>query len=383
VPNVVSVPAGDLDTAWIDICYDELMAADRIILWPDNDESCQKMIPRIAERLGKTKVRVVKSQYKDANEMLIKETALNGAEDAERALYVAVSDAEWFYDGSLVQLADVQETDLVWDGCTTGIAPLDQVLGRMFLGTLTLHAGSTKHGKSSALNQIMCQAAEQGSVVMTWPGEDEISKYRHNISIHLAGRDGIEARLSQRTNTEYAAIREPYKERITDFMRDRFIVLNQRSLTEEALLENMHLAFARHGCTTFGLDNLMKLVASKDAENVYVRQSRIVNMLSDFAKETKTAVHLAVHTGKQGLESEPPHRNAISGSKEIINLCDRCLIYWKIPEEVRHVYGNNESLIVVAADRVFGDEVQIPLRYHKLTKRYSASLEEHNFHYTL
>ena len=78
--NVVSVPCGDQDLEWISVCWKELEPLESITLWIDNDDAGQKVLPTIAERLGKHRVRVVRSKYKDANEFLVYRSREVGAE---------------------------------------------------------------------------------------------------------------------------------------------------------------------------------------------------------------------------------------------------------------------------------------------------------------
>lgn len=384
IQNVVSVPSGDQDVNWIDICYDALQSYSEVILWPDNDESCRKAIPKLAERLGKEKVRVVKCEFKDPNDMLVQLTAETDAESAEQAMFEAVSDAPYYFQGDLVQLADIRNPEIIWDGYTSGIEPLDKVLGRFFMGGLTVHAGSMKSGKSSAVNQITAMAAEQGGTIVVWSGEDTAADYKYKLSVHLAGFVGTEIRTSERTGTEFAAVKDSYRERINDFVRDKIIVLDRRmGMNEDVLLENFELAFKRYGCDTLIVDNLLKLVQGKDSENENFRQSRIINMLSDFAKEHNVHCHVCVHTNKTHDNSAPPDMNSISGTKNIGNLSDRCLIWFRVRPEYQHEWGNNEAVVVIAADRVFGREVTIPIRYHVDVKRFGSSPAEIGYEYSL
>jgi hypothetical protein len=142
------------------------------------------------------------------------------------------------------------------------------------------------------------------------------------------------------------------------------------------LIENFQLAFQRFGCDTFVVDNLMKIVAGKDSDNINFRQTQICNRLSDFAKSYRVTIHLVTHTNKTGLDTEPPTRKSVSGAKEIINLADRVLSWWRIPEAIKGQYGQNETLVSILADRVFGNEGSKAVRYDRLVKRYGQNVDE-------
>lgn len=384
VPNTVSVPCGDNDLEWINTCWDHLEGIDEFILWLDNDESGQNALAKIADRLGRERIRVVRTPFKDANEMLVLRSREVGIEAAEAELLEAVNNAEWVTSGDLVQLADVTESEQCFDGYTSAISELDKHLGGFFFKQLIVHTGSSKHGKSAAVNQIAAQAAAQGGVVCFWPGEDNIDDFKYKLYVHIAGAEGVAVKQSQRTGTQYAVLRDGLRPVIDRFVRDRFIILDKRSeMNEDVLLSNFLLAKRRYGCDTFIVDNLMKIVAGKDTDNINFRQARICNLLSDFAKENRVTVHLVTHTNKMGADTEPPTRNSISGAKEILNLADRVISWWRIPKERAHDYGNAETLCTILADRVFGAEREIPIRYYSLVKRYAYTAAELQMRYPI
>jgi hypothetical protein len=376
IPNAVSVPCGDEDLEWINICWDELQRYQEIYLWIDNDAAGQKALPRIAERLGIEKIKVIRTPYKDANEMLVMR-GREVADEVDAEMFNAVATAEWYFDGHLIQLADVKEAERCFDGYTSGIGPLDKALGGFFFTQLIAHTGDTKHGKSAGVNQIAAHAIAQGGTVCFWPGEDSTDDFKYKMYIHVAGFNGVEIKRSPRTGTEYASLIPGISQRIDEFMRDRLIVLDLRAgITEEILIDNFKLAFQRFGCDTFIVDNLMKIVAGKDSENINFRQARIVNALSDFAKTYRVTVHLVTHTNKTGSDTEPPTKKNVSGAKEIINLADRVIGWWRIPDEVKSKYGQMETLISVLAERVFGNEMSVAVRYDKTVRRYGSNVDE-------
>lgn len=374
--NVVSVPCGDSDLEWIGICYDQLQKFTEIYLWIDNDKSGLEALPRIAERLGKDRIKVVRTEYKDANEMLVFKAKEIGLEDAEKEVFNAVANADWYYEGDLIQLCDVEEKEQSFEGYLTNLPTIDKALGGFFFGELIVHTGDTKHGKSAVLNQLLSQSVIQGAKVCIWAGEDTLESFKYKLYTNIAGYEGSEIRTSTRTGTEYAYILPEWKAKIDDFIRDKVIMLNRRAGVDETnLLENFELAFKRFGCDVFAADNLMKLVAGKDSDNTNARQQKIVNEYSDFCKSFNVIGHLVTHTKKAGDPLSPPVRDNISGAKEIINLADRVTAVWRIPESVKHEYNNCETLFSVLADRVFGNEVSVPLRYDKQVRRCGENIE--------
>lgn len=372
IENVVSVPSGDTDLEWINVCYEQLKDLSEIYLWIDNDEAGMAALPKIAARLGERKIKIVTTPYKDANEMLVLEAKKNGIEAAEAAIYAAVHEAKWLYKGDVMQFADIPESDNNFNGYLTGLTILDENLGGSLFGRLTLHSGSNKAGKSTAINQIVATSIEQGAIVCVYAGEDEPSSYKYNMQVHVGGYEGSDVKTSK-AGAQYAEIKQDFKRKIDDWAFNRLFVITRRSnLNEDTIIENFRLAFERYGCDRFVVDNLMKLVASKDTNNLNFRQTQVINKLSDFAKETRSIVDVIVHTNKTDDETAPPKTSRdIAGAKEIVNLCDSAINWWRVPEDKKSEYGGSDSVCTILENRVFGIKKQANLIYDWRIRRFA------------
>lgn len=377
IENAVSVPSGDTDLEWINVCYERLKELKEIYLWIDNDESGRKVLPQIASRLGERKIKVINSPYKDANEMLVFEAKKHGQKEAEEKIFEAVQNASWYYKGDVMQFADIDDRGIDFNGKKTGVEILDKFLGGVLNGRLTLISGSNKSGKSTAINQITAKIIEQGGAACVYAGEDELRTYKYNMQVHLAGYEGTIIKKSP-TGADYAEIKPEYKAKINDWTFNRLFVIGRQSgLTEDTVIENFRLAFERFGCTFFVVDNLMKLVAGKDTNNLNFRQTQVVNKLSDFAKETGAHICLIVHTNKDDTETAPPKTSReISGAKEIVNLCDAAVNWWRVPDEMKKDYENCDAVVSILENRIFGIKASANLIFDWRIRRYAANLNE-------
>lgn len=372
--NVVSVPCGDSDLEWIGVCWDTLEKLESITLWIDNDDAGQKALPKIADRLGRHKIRVVKTKHKDANEMLAYRVREVGAEKAYEEIWEAVADAEWYWKGDIIEVSDVADVDQCFEGYLSGIKYLDEMLGGFYFHRLTVHMGDTKHGKTEAVTQLAMNAIAEGATVCVWTGEDSPQDFKYKVQVHLAGFEGTERRTSTRSGREYSFVLPDWKAKIDEYLRGKLFLLDRRSgVTEEVLIENFELAYKRFGCDVFVLDNLMKAVAAKETVNVNHRQTQVVNRYSDFVKQYRVHGHLVVHTNKAGDEMEPPSRKNVSGAKEIINLADNVLGWWRVPEEVKHNFQNANAWCGVLANRVHGDEGSVNLLYDPRVRKFTSN----------
>lgn len=373
VNNVVSVPGGDENTDWITHNWNDLERFKTIILWPDNDDSGRKSYPHIADRLGSERIRVVKTPYKDANQMLGTLLQEKSREEAEDAIYDAVMSAEWHISGDLIEVVDIPERELDFSGYLTGLPFLNRALHGFLKSQLTVHTGDSKAGKSTALTQIAAVAIQQGARVCAWSGEDDEYDYKYRMYIHIGGVAGTTLKTSQ-AGRQYAVLRPEWKDRIDAFLRGRSLLLNKRhGVTEDVLVDRFELAYKRNGCDVFIVDNLMKIVSGKDTNQVYFRQAQIINELSDFAKTYKVHVHIATHINKSGADTEPPTKNSVSGAKEITNLADNVVSWWRVPEEVKHQFAGAQTVCSVLANRIFGDEPRANLIYDWRIKRFGET----------
>ncbi len=121
----------------------------------------------------------------------------------------------------------------------------------------------------------------------------------------------------------------------------------------------------------------MKLVASKDTNNLNFRQTQIINKLSDFAKETRSIVDVVVHTNKADDEQEPPTSSReIAGAKEIVNLCDSAVNWWRVPEALKDKYGGADAVCTILENRVFGIKAQANLIFDWRIRRFAETQEQ-------
>lgn len=377
VPNAVSVPSGDEDLNWIDICWEEIQRYKTITLWTDNDESGRRVLPKIANRLGKKKIKFVSAPYKDANEMLLMLSREHGAETAQDAVFDAVAGAEWFWKGDLIQVADIGRKQVSYEGFLSGFNAIDKSLGGYLQGRATVHAGDSGHGKSTALGQSIISAIQQDGAVAVWSGEDDEFDFKLRLMIHFAGYQGTERRVNQRSGVEFSIVKDGYEQEFNKFVKDRLFLYNvRRGIDENSIFEQFDIAHHRYGCTVFAIDNLMKVVAAKDTNDKYQRQTNIVNLGCDFAKDTLTHLHYIAHTNKTGDPFEPPTKNSISGAKEITNLADNIIAWWRVPQKAKQNFNNADTLACILKNRVYGTESNHELIYDNRVNRFGEDAHE-------
>ena len=156
----------------------------------------------------------------------------------------------------VIDFSDIQDVDLDQiDGITTGIRPLDRYLMKLFQGTLNIITGINGAGKSSFINQIICQSLEQDKNVFLFSGELPNFQTKNWLNSVLAGQRHIEERHFQ--DATYYKVRPEAKREIDEFYRGRlYIYEDGRSNRMTDLLKTMEDSVRKYGTKLLILDNL-------------------------------------------------------------------------------------------------------------------------------
>lgn len=301
--------AGCLD--WIDIEFDELARFDEILLSWDMDEAGQKELPRIIERLGSDRCRIVCLPHKDANQCLMAKVpkeamaeAIRKAESADPKELVCASD---FAAKVIEEFYGEQRHEGVtfpWDKGSRAFA--------FRRGEVSLLAGVNGHGKSIMAGHLLLGALEQGERACVASMEFKPEKWL--------------ARLARQAT----ACIEPttkYIEDVHDWYQNRLWVLAATgSVSASRILEVFRYAARRYGIHWFVVDNLAKCGI---AEDDYNGQKRFVDELTDFARDFGVHVMLVLHMRKGESEDRPANKMDIKGTGAITDMADSVLLIWR------------------------------------------------------
>ena len=155
VRNVVSVPCGCSNLEWIDHCWEWLEKYQTVILCGDNDDPGRKMVRDVVRRLDESRCMIVESfpvrpdgkPCKDANEVLFFHDSKALLEMLEHASPVSVK--------GIIQLADVIPYDPTAIPRIKSMIPaLDEVIGGLAEGSMTVFTGKPGDGKSTLAGQL-------------------------------------------------------------------------------------------------------------------------------------------------------------------------------------------------------------------------------------
>ena len=330
--NVVSVPCGCSNLDWIDSCKSWLDNFSQFILFGDSDEPGMRMIANLTEELGKDRC-MIPPEYppiitngevgnricKDANEILFS----YGPEGLKSVL----DQCEEVPVEGILDLADVPRKD--WSSVPkvyTRIPGLDNMIGGLAEGTVTILSGKRGEGKSTISGEFMLNAIEQGYNVCMYSGELDSSEVREWIMLQATESKYIGALKDPATGQVYPTVSREVEERISDWMRGHFYLYDNtmiRNKSEtEAVLETFAVAARRYGAKMFVIDNLMSILRSPDEENK--AQARFTAEVKAFAMRYRAIVVMVCHPRKEKADTKFSN-DSVSGSSAITNLADTVL----------------------------------------------------------
>lgn len=280
-------------------------------------ETSKRKLLELTNRL-KTGIEVV-----DSNEII--KDFLNSFEEIEKNLN------EHKY---IVSLADVKNIDYhKREKVKSGIVDIDKKIGGFYMGEVSIWTGKTGQGKSTFVNQMVCESINQNYPVCLYSGELINSQLQNWINLQLAGEENIMKLIDEETGKINYGITKQLAKQIQDWYRDKLFIYNNEfelnSVNHASIVDIFKKAYQKYGCKVFVVDNLMSArFINKSKDDYYTQQSCFVGELVAFAKSNNVHVHIIAHpkkTNNENLESED-----ISGTMDIANRADNVFVISKI-----------------------------------------------------
>jgi twinkle protein len=332
--NVVSVPAGASNLTWIENCFEWLNNFSEIYIYGDNDDAGIKMIENIKNRLGGQKVREVKHNYKDANEVYLKD----GAEAIINDINEAFNEVPEGLSNISKVAYDYEESGIA-EGIATGFKGLDYELEYLRPEEVSVVFGRTGEGKSTVVSQIVCNSIEQKQPVFLYSGEMGDKKVKRWLYRQACGMSDKFINYITRYIGGIPKAKKEIKpevvKAINKWADNYFITLDKKSVSVRKEVENlfktMEIAIKKYGCKLVIIDNLMSAIAEGDGH--YFRQSNFMARCVEFANANGCHVMVVAHPNKTTDEGDALKKTSISGSGNIINMADLVIGVEKFTKE--------------------------------------------------
>ena len=363
--NVVSVPCGCNNLDWINLCWEYLEKFNQIILFGDSDEPGLEMISTLSKRLGEDRCMIPKEYpefiwndkdynriCKDANEILL----CYGPEYLKQI----VDSCEPAPIKGVLELSKIPFIDpTTVPRIMTRIPMLDNMIGGLGEGAVTVVSGKRGNGKSTIFGMMALNAIQQGETVCAYSGELSGYKFLEWIMLQATEQKYISYKTDVRSGKNICLVEPEIQKRIKDWIAGKFYLYDNSVVQDdkqtESILKVFEACARRYGCRLFLVDNLMSALCSPDEENK--AQARFTAQLKAFAVKYKAHVILAAHPRKEKADAQFTN-DSISGSSAISNLADVVLNIERAPKGIR-----------VTKNRDFGTTGFIPTAYDPTNRR--------------
>lgn len=318
--NVVSVPSGIKENAWIENSWAFIEKVEKFIIWSDSDQAGLDGAEEIRSRIGKDKVIVdYHEDCKDANDLLINQ--------GEEAVKEFIDDLLAERTEGLVNMGRRKRKGQSNISFYTGFNEIDRHFKKFKGGQLTLLYGRDNEGKSTVMSQMIANILKSQKVFL-YSGELSDDNIEDWIMRQVAGyKKGLFDRTFDEWGDSVFTIKKDVKKAITMWYRDMFYVYeNKVELNGESkLFKVMELAYRRHGVKFFVIDNLMAAIEDSNGDE-NASQTNFVKMCKAFTLTHDVHIVLVAHPNKLGsFEGVPLEKVHVSGSKNITNIADNII----------------------------------------------------------
>ena len=352
IKNVVSVPCGKTNFAWIQNCKDWVEKFHTVIVFGDLENGEISLVDEISKKFINNIKAVRKQDYlgeKDANAILQK----FGTE----AIIDCIKNAQPLNADYVKPLSKVSNPDLnSLQRIETGIYELDAALnGGIILGQVCILSGKRGDGKSTLMSQMVADARQQGYGVFIYSAELPDYHFKGWLSLQVAGEDNIVGKKNRYGGMNYIPTPEA-QEKIDKWYGDKVFIFDN-SYTDEhpeeeiKLIDIIEQTIKSNDVQLICIDNLMTAMETVRNQNeLYMAQGKFVGQLKKLAIRYKVAIILIAHPRKSGKDSDKEFdSDEIAGSADIANKVDIILNYSRPKKEEQY-----QRVLSLEKNRMYG-----------------------------
>ena len=160
-------------------------------------------VKKLKQETNKRKLEEIANKLKEGS-------VLDNANDAIKEFLINFEETEKSLDEHkyIISLADVPTVDYTKrERVTSGIDEIDRRIGGFYMGEVSIWTGKTGQGKSTFVNQMVCEAINQNYSVCLYSGELVNSQLQNWINLQLAGESNIIKLVDEQTGKVNYGIR--------------------------------------------------------------------------------------------------------------------------------------------------------------------------------
>lgn len=206
----------------------------------------------------------------------------------------------------------------------TGFNKLDNYLGGLTYGTMTILTGEPSSGKSTILNQIIANTIQNNHKVFIYSGE--LPSYQLMEWFVRTVVNGYHLKeYENKQGEKYKDVTDYSWELVLEWVKDKFFVYGQDSkATENNLLLTIEYLHNKKGVRLFILDNMMT-IQSEGSKDKYSKQEDMAINLKSLAKKYGLVIILVAHPNKGSSQNNEHSMYDVSGASEVVNLADHVI----------------------------------------------------------
>lgn len=229
-----------------------------------------------------------------------------------------------------LKMSDIKKIDLSSiESIKTGFVKLDSAIVGLNLGEVTILSGSNSSGKSSWLNMLILNVAQQKYKSCVWSGELSDWKLKGWIQMAAAGRDFL---TPSKFSVGKFYIKDEVSRKIDKWLDNYLYVYNNDYGSKVKQLMSDMNDMVKEGCKLFILDNLFSLDIDFYEGDKNTKQKDFILELSSFAKKENVHIIIVCHPRKQ---TDFLRKEAIAGSADLSNAADNCIIIHRVNNDFK------------------------------------------------
>ena len=227
----------------------------------------------------------------------------------------------------------------------SGIVELDNRIVGFNLGEVSLWSGNNASGKSTLLQQFGLNAAQTGFMTALFSGELTPNRVKQWIHQQAAGRQYTQK--SGYADSYYCP--KSCGEQIDGWLKDKLFIYNNKYGNKIVpLLEDMK-EIVKRGVKCIVLDNLMSIDILEMEGDKYSKQTSLILMLCNFAKDYNVHIHIVAHPRKA---TGFLRKTDVSGTADLTNAVDNVFIIHRVNNDFKT--NAKDFFTVEVASRYFG-----------------------------
>ena len=281
-------------------------------------------------------------------------------------------------------MSSIKKVDLSKiDGVKTGFVELDRSIVKLHYGEVTVLSGGNASGKSSFLNTLILNIANQGVPSALWSGELPEPILKSWIQMVAAGKNNL--RMSQFGDGKFF-VPQNIGDQIDKWLDNLLFIYNTEYGNQwEQLLADMEVMY-NAGIKVFILDNLMAMnidLLEGDKNN---KQKTVILKVKEFAKKKNVHVILVAHPRKSMAFLR---KNDISGTADLTNAVDNIFIMHRVNndflrqgEEFFCLFNMKQfdgfgNVLEVCKNRMYGIvDLFVGMHYELESRRFKNTIDE-------